>query len=124
MHFFRLAAVPAVAGTLGILFCQILGAAVNWKVLSIVLASLNIPFLAFLLFIPESPVFLITTNQIDRAHKVLRVLRGPKWNITAELTDIKVAQDVHKQQVSFSNNRMGTVRIVKGCSEGPKAGAD
>jgi len=94
----RLAAVPAVAGTLGILFCQILGAAVNWKVLSIVLASLNIPFLAFLLFIPESPVFLITTNQIDRAHKVLRVLRGPKWNITAELTDIKVAQDVHKQQ--------------------------
>ena len=66
----RLAAAPAVAGTLGILFCQILGAHVNWKVLSVVLASLNIPFLAALIFIPESPVFLITTNQIDRAHKV------------------------------------------------------
>jgi len=59
---------------------------------------LNIPFLAALIFIPESPVFLITTNQIDRAHKVLRILRGPRWNITAELTDIKNAQDVHKQQ--------------------------
>merc|ERR1719376_1306695 len=89
----RLAAVPAVAGTLGILFCQIVGAFTDWKMLSIILASLNIPFLAALIFIPESPVYLITTNQIDRAHKVLRILRGPHWNVTAELTDIKNAQD-------------------------------
>ena len=29
--------------------------------------------------------------QIERAHKILRVLRGPRWNVTKELTDIKVA---------------------------------
>ena len=33
---------------------------------------------------------------IDRAHRVLRVLRGPNWNVTAELTDIKVAAEKSK----------------------------
>ena len=38
-------------------------------------------------FIQNSYLFL----QIERAHKILRVLRGPRWNVTKELTDIKVA---------------------------------
>jgi len=63
----------------------------GWQWLSIVCASLNVPFLFMLLFIPESPVYLISTEQIERAHKILRVLRGPRWNVTKELTDIKVA---------------------------------
>ena len=33
---------------------------------------------------------------LDQAHKVLRILRGPHWNVTAELTDIKVAADKSK----------------------------
>ena len=33
---------------------------------------------------------------LDQAHKVLRILRGPNWNVTAELTDIKVAADKSK----------------------------
>ena len=33
----------------------------------------------------------ISFLQIERAHKILRVLRGPRWNVTKELTDIKVA---------------------------------
>ena len=33
---------------------------------------------------------------IDQAHRVLRVLRGPNWNVTAELTDIKVAAEKSK----------------------------
>ena len=34
---------------------------------------------------------MISFLQIERAHKILRVLRGPRWNVTKELTDIKVA---------------------------------
>ncbi len=85
-----LAVIPAIAGTLGLLATQCLGAILNWQWLSIVCASLNVPFLFMLIFIPESPVYLITTEQIERAHKILRVLRGPKWDVTKELTDIKV----------------------------------
>ena len=33
----------------------------------------------------------VSPLQIERAHKILRVLRGPRWNVTKELTDIKVA---------------------------------
>ena len=33
---------------------------------------------------------------LDQAHKVLRILRGPNWNVTAELTDIKVAAEKSK----------------------------
>lgn len=88
-----LAVVPAIAGTLGVLLPQVLGANLNWQWLSIVCASLNVPFLLMLIFIPESPVYLISTEQIERAHKSLRVLRGPKWDVTKELTDIKVASE-------------------------------
>lgn len=88
-----LAVIPAIAGTMGLLTMQVLGAYLNWQTLSIVCASLNVPFLFFLIFIPESPVYLITTEQIEHAHKILRVLRGPRWNVTKELTDIKVASE-------------------------------
>ena len=71
-----LAVIPAIAGTLGLLTTQVLGAVLNWQWLSIVCASLNVPFLLMLIFIPESPVYLISTEQIERAHKILRVLRG------------------------------------------------
>lgn len=88
-----LAVIPAIAGTLGLLTTQVLGAYLNWLWLSIVCAPLNIPFLLMLIFIPESPVYLISTEQIEHAHKILRVLRGPRWNVTKELTDIKVASE-------------------------------
>jgi len=92
----RLAVIPAIAGTLGILTAQCIGAVCNWQWISIICGGFNIPLLIALLFIPESPVYLISKDQIDRAHRVLRVLRGPNWNVTAELTDIKVAAEKSK----------------------------
>ncbi|TRY78837.1 hypothetical protein TCAL_06755 [Tigriopus californicus] len=93
-----LAVVPAIAGTLGILSCQCLGAVLNWQLLTLVLTCLNIPFLLMLLFLPETPVYLIATEQIERAHSVLRTLRGRRWDITKELTDIKIASEAHDQK--------------------------
>ena len=98
-----LAVVPAIAGTLGVLTCQCLGAVLNWRWLSITLTCLNAPFLLMLIFIPETPVYLIGTEQIERAHKVLRMLRGRQWDITKELTDLKVASEgteKHRMAVS------------------------
>ena len=88
------------------------GAVLNWQWLSIVCASLNIPFIILLLFIPESPVYLIHSEKIETAHRVLRILRGPHWDITKELTDIKVAsegQDREKYKVTCGDFLSSTV---------------
>ena len=84
----------------------------NWQSLSIVCASLNVPFLIFLFFIPESPVYLIHTEKIETAHRVLRILRGPHWDITKELTDIKVAsegRDRERYKVTYRDFLSSTV---------------
>jgi MFS family permease len=59
-----LAVIPAVAGTLGVLSCQLLGAILDWQSLSLVLTCLNIPFFILLVFIPETPVYLLGTEQV------------------------------------------------------------
>ncbi len=59
-----LAVVPAVAGTLGLLSCQLLGAMIDWQPLSLVLACFNVPFFLLLIFIPETPVYLLGTEQV------------------------------------------------------------
>ena len=52
------------AGTLGILTAQCIGALCNWQWMSIICGGFNIPLLIALLFIPESPVYLISKDQI------------------------------------------------------------
>ena len=92
----RLAVVPAIAGTLGVITCHILGAFLNWQLLAVVFASLNVPFFLLLLFIPETPVYLIGT------HKILRIFRGKNWDVTKELTNIKNASESEvKQKVCY-----------------------
>lgn len=45
----------------------------NWQWLSITLFALNIPFLFIVLaLVPETPFYLISKEQIEKAHKVLR----------------------------------------------------
>ena len=45
------------------------------------------------IFIPETPVYLIGKNKIEPAHKILRILRGKRWDVTEELTNIKIASE-------------------------------
>ena len=98
----RLAVVPAIAGTLGVITCHILGAFLNWQLLAVVFASLNVPFFLLLLFIPETPVYLIGKNKIETAHKILRIFRGKNWDVTKELTNIKNASESEvKQKVCY-----------------------
>lgn len=97
-----LAVVPAVAGTLGVLLCQCLGAIMSWKMICILLALINVPFFVMLLLIPETPVYLIATQQIDRAHRTLRILRGKHWDVTKELTELKCASDgMEKHRINY-----------------------
>lgn len=83
-----LAVIPAIAGTLGLLTTQILGSMLNWKNLAIVCACLNIPFTIMILFIPESPVYLVSKKKIEQAESVLVLLRGSTWDVKKELAEL------------------------------------
>jgi len=85
----NLAVIPAMTGCLGVVSCQVLAKFLQWKPLAIVFAAINIPFIIMVILMPESPVYLISKDKIEEAHKVLRRLRGKNWNVTKELTEIK-----------------------------------
>ena len=87
-----LAVVPAVAGTLGVLSCQLLGALLDWQPLGLVLTCLNIPFFLFLVLIPETPVYLLSTEQV-RSSLHLDDFSPLTW-ITVFVSDRASPQDV------------------------------
>ena len=53
-------------GTLGVLFMQLLGALVEWRWTCVAMLFACAPFLIMLLFVPETPAYLIATEQIER----------------------------------------------------------
>lgn len=85
----NLAVIPAMTGCLGVVTCQVLAKFLQWQDLAIVFATLNIPFVILIILMPESPVYLVSKNKMEEAHRVLRRLRGEKWNVTQEITEIK-----------------------------------
>lgn len=84
-----LAVIPAMTGCLGVVSCQVLAKFLDYKKLAIVYASINIPFVILLLFIPESPVFLLSRKKLEETHRVLRRLRGTQWDVAKEAMEIK-----------------------------------
>jgi len=85
----NLAVIPGLTGCLGVYSCQILSYFLPWRPLSVLFSILCIPLLASLLWMPESPVFLLSRERVDEAHRVLRKLRGPNWNVSKEVKDIQ-----------------------------------
>jgi len=85
----NLAVIPAMTGCLGVVTCQVLAKFLQWQDLAIVFATLNIPFVILIILMPESPVYLVSKDKMEEAHRVLRRLRGEKWNVTQEITEIK-----------------------------------
>ena len=57
--------------------------------MSMVFAILNVPFMILMFFIPESPVYYVSRQRMEDAHKSLRRLRGRSWNVEKEASDIR-----------------------------------
>lgn len=80
-----LSALASVGISFGVLFQYTLGAFASWQILAGV--SSLIPLLAFtlMLFMPETPNFLISKSQPDKAVKSLAKLRGSTYNVQGEV---------------------------------------
>jgi len=66
----------ASALALGILVAYIIGAFVEWYVLCWILSTLPLILLVGMLFLPETPAWLLAHNREEDARNALQTLRG------------------------------------------------
>lgn len=84
-----LSALASVSISFGVLFQYTLGSFVTWKTLSI--CSTFVPLLAllFMLFVPETPNYLVARSKHDDALKSLAKLRGSSYNLQNEVQTLR-----------------------------------
>ena len=67
---------PAIFLSFGILSAYIVGSFVEWNVLAWILAGFPASLLVAMLFMPETPAWLLATGREEQARKSLQFLRG------------------------------------------------
>jgi len=85
----NMAVIPAMAGGLGVFSCQLVAYISTWRQLATIYGLCNVPLLVMCAAMPESPVYLIAKNKEESAFSALRKLRGPRWNVSKEVADIR-----------------------------------
>ncbi|KAK0090903.1 hypothetical protein PV325_000069 [Microctonus aethiopoides] len=80
---------PTAFGNIGILLCYVAGMYLNWYHLAFLGATLPIPFLLLMFFIPETPRWYVSKGKTKRARKSLQWLRGKNTDVTEELTAVE-----------------------------------
>ena len=73
----RLGSFTASSMALGIWLAYIIGAFVEWYVHAWVFSALPVVFFFWTLFMPETPIWLLTHGKEDQARQSLQKLRGP-----------------------------------------------
>lgn len=71
-----LSSLTATALSLGILTTYVIGAFVEWNVLAFIIGSFPFVLLVGMIFMPETPGWLLAHNQEEEAKKSLQSLRG------------------------------------------------
>lgn len=74
-----LCALASTGISLGVLFQYTLGAVTTWKILSAISACVPVLAFALMLFMPETPNYLVSKNKPDQALKSLAKLRGSTY---------------------------------------------
>ncbi|XP_031639278.1 facilitated trehalose transporter Tret1-like [Contarinia nasturtii] len=84
-------AFSGIAATAGILMIFLLGSFLSWRQVSYACAIIPIFNVLVAIFIPDSPIFLVSNNRTEKAQKSLQVLRGwvAKENVLSELEQLK-----------------------------------
>lgn len=100
---------------IGCAFTCIVSSFCAWTGLSLILASISVIFLISFIFMPESPMYLVKTNDIDGARRVLKKLRGRKYDVTDELEEIQEEIDeLNRNKASLSDivKSKGNIRAL------------
>lgn len=78
--------------TIGVLYVDIVGAFLSWRWISVACLGLVFIWSVLLLYIPESPAFLLSQRDFDGARESMQTLRGHPY-IESELAEIQETID-------------------------------
>ncbi|XP_072946399.1 facilitated trehalose transporter Tret1-like [Epargyreus clarus] len=104
-----LSSVLKILSQIGILISFSLGAYLNWRHLALVVASAPVLLFIALLFIPETPSFLLLRGREEDASDSLQWLRGPDSDIRQELATIRTNILASKQ---YHDGRAGKLKVL------------
>lgn len=101
--------------TMGILLVYALGYGLSVFVFSLICAAIPIVFAAIFVFMPETPLFLVSKNQTEDAVKSLQRLRGADYDYSEELTELQ--DDEERRRMEHSSvwqalKRPATIRAI------------
>lgn len=84
-----LSAIQKVAGHVGFLISFSLGAYLDWRQLAMLVAVAPIMLFVTVIYIPETPSYLVLKGKDDEAYRALQFLRGPNSSVSLELETIR-----------------------------------
>lgn len=91
--------------TVGIFLVYIWGGYINPQITSVICAIVPLVFGVVFFLQPETPVYLLKKGKEEEARKSLRKLRGDKYNVDAEIADIKATIEKDKSvNISFRDS--------------------
>lgn len=93
--------------TTGILFVYAIGYDLNVFTFSIICGVLPLAFAVAFVFMPESPLYLVSKNRSEDAIKSLKWLRGDHYDISDELNDLQ------RQHEADINNKISFIAALK-----------
>lgn len=79
--------------TIGILFVYAVGSGVNAFTVSIICGVIPLVFGAVFVFMPESPLYLITKGESEKAMESIKWLRGNKYDANSEVAELNKEQE-------------------------------
>ncbi|PNF25221.1 hypothetical protein B7P43_G13877 [Cryptotermes secundus] len=84
-----LSAVLKIVGQIGMLISFAVGAYLDWRQLAMVVAIAPIMLFATVLYIPETPSYLVLVGRDEEAARSLQWLRGPEIDVGQEIATIR-----------------------------------
>ena len=90
-----------VAISVGITLVYALGAIMSWDLVCWSFVGITAAMMISVMFIPESPNWLVQNRRIGEAEKALQKIRGNSYDISTEISDLKAVFSMDQQHQSF-----------------------
>ncbi|XP_068624160.1 facilitated trehalose transporter Tret1-like [Battus philenor] len=106
-----LSAVLKIVGHLGVLFSFTIGAYLDWQQLALCISAAPLLLFCTILYIPETPSYLVLTGKDEEAYKSLLWLRGPNSDVAQELATIRT-NVLASKNFSQRQNQMSSSQLI------------
>ncbi|XP_021941806.1 facilitated trehalose transporter Tret1-like [Zootermopsis nevadensis] len=104
-----LSAVLKIVGHIGMLISFAVGAYLDWRQLAMVVAIAPIMLFATVLYIPETPSYLVLVGRDEEAARSLQWLRGPEIDVGHEIATIRTNIIASRQYDDGCRNTFSTI---------------